>query len=153
MTMMTLTERGMAVPHFDLAAHKADRHDITSKTFWAFVERVHPYTELSIEALFNLYTSVRYVDDAKIPGDIIECGVHMGGSVMMIALALIERTYSRRKIFALDTFTGFVRRSEDLDVDQRTGAAACELEEPPSDYTGHSQHAISRIQQSTHRKG
>lgn len=134
--MMTLAQRGMVVPHFDLAVQKEHHHDITSELFWDFAARVQPYTELSIAALFNLYTSVRYVVEAKIPGDIVECGVHMGGSVMMIALALMESNDSSRDVFALDTFTGFVRRTEDLDVDLRTGAVACEPEENAMDYTG-----------------
>lgn len=37
--------------------------------------------------------------------------------------------------FALDTFTGFVRRTEGLDIDIETGNAACIPSDAPDDYT------------------
>jgi hypothetical protein len=40
-----------------------------------------------------------------------------------------------RRLFALDTFTGFVRRHEKLDVDARTGQPVC-FPEDQIDYTG-----------------
>jgi hypothetical protein len=118
----------MPRPPFNLDAHKVDHHDITDERFWYFVTQVHEFTELSVAALFNLYTAVRYVVEAGISGDIVECGVHMGGSVMLMEHVLLSDTADRR-LFALDTFTGFVRRTDDLDVDLRTGAAACLMDE------------------------
>ena len=39
-----------------------------------------PFTMTSIERMYGLYRAVRYVVDQDIPGDIVECGVWMGGS-------------------------------------------------------------------------
>lgn len=131
---MTLEQRGISLPHFDLSVEKELHHDITDEQFWSLAASVRPYTELSVGAMFNLYSAVRYVLDASIPGDVVECGVHMGGSVMLMEHVLLTDDHNRR-LFALDTFRGFVRRSEELDVDLRTGAAACSVEEQPMDYS------------------
>lgn len=132
--LMTLAKRGMPRPPLDLEVEKANHFDITDDQFWSVVPQVYDFTELSIGALFNLYSAVRYIVEAGIPGDLVECGVHMGGSIMLIEHVLLHDTAPRR-LFALDTFTGFVRRSEELDLDLRTGAAACPLEESGLDYT------------------
>ena len=133
--MMTLNDRGIPKPPLDMGIQKQHHPDIVDDNFWELVNRVHDYTELPTAVLFNLYSAVRYVAAAEIPGDIIECGVHMGGSVMMMELALLDVEKSTsRKIFALDTFTGFVRRTEGLDVDLRSRADVCHPEEG-ADYT------------------
>ena len=131
--LVTLAERGMVLPPLNLDAEKAGHHDLTDERFWYLVKQVHAFTELSVGALFNLYTAVRYIIDAGVPGDLVECGVHMGGSVMLMEHLLLSDKATRR-LFALDTFTGFVRRTEDLDVDMRTGTAACLIDQAV-DYT------------------
>jgi O-methyltransferase len=94
------------------------------------------YSELPTEILFNLYSAARYIADANIAGDFVECGVHLGGSIMMMEHALLlGDNQPGRRIFALDTFSGFVRRTEGLDVDIETGAAACIPSEGVDDYT------------------
>jgi len=133
--MMTLEQRGLPRPPFDLQSEQANHFDITDQRFWSIVDRVQAYTELSVAALFNLYSAVNYIIDGGIDGDVVECGVHMGGSVMLMEHLLLGDA-KRRRLFALDTFTGFVRRSEEYDVDLRTGDAACAVEESPIDFTG-----------------
>lgn len=63
------------------------------------------YTMTSPERMYALYQSVKYVLDADIPGDIVECGVWKGGSSMIIADTLHESD-SNKKIFLYDTFEG-----------------------------------------------
>ena len=45
--------------------------------------------------------------------------------MMMEHALLLGDTHPDRRIFALDTFTGFVRRTDELDIDIETGAKAC----------------------------
>ena len=90
--------------------------DIQEPEFWAMVHDVWDYTVLGTAALYNIYTSVHYVVKAHIPGDFVECGVFMRGSVMFTAELCKQRNLADRSIYALDTFRGFVRRSA-LDVD------------------------------------
>jgi hypothetical protein len=50
----------------------------------------------------------------------------MGGSVMMMEYALLkDDKQADRRVFALDTFFGFVRRNEELDIDIQTGLPVC----------------------------
>src|SRR5271154_169713 len=48
---------------------------------------VAPYTLVTLDSLASLWWQIRYLDRAKIPGALVECGVRMGGSAAMMALA------------------------------------------------------------------
>lgn len=124
--MMTLMQRGAIKPELDLIGQKQEYCDIIGDEFWSLVPLVYDYTELPIPVLFNLYSAARYILSAGIPGDFVECGVFMGGSIMMMEHVLLRHDPSQdRRVFALDTFSGFVRRSDGLDVDIMTGAPVC----------------------------
>jgi len=120
--MQTLAERGHAPNPLDLELEKKRHPDIVDEEFWSLVPVVWDYTVLSTGALYNLYSATKYIIDARISGDFIECGVHMGGSVMIVEHILLAGDFdAERRIFALDTFSGFVRRNEDFDIDIATG--------------------------------
>lgn len=70
------------------------------------VHRVGPYTMTSPERIYNLRESVRYVVHHNIPGDFVECGVWKGGSMMAIALTLIDLGVTDRRLRLYDTFDG-----------------------------------------------
>ncbi|MBS0171440.1 MAG: class I SAM-dependent methyltransferase [Nitrospira sp.] len=72
----------------------------------ATIRRVQPYTMTSPERLFALIQAVRYVSNAGIPGDIVECGVWKGGSMMAAALTLLECQDRSRDVHLFDTFEG-----------------------------------------------
>lgn len=132
--MFTLAQRGIHINR-DLNLEKGYHKDITDETFWSIVQQVWEYSELPTEILYNLYNAARYIVNSGIAGDFVECGVHLGGSVMMMEHALLlGDTEADRRIFALDTFTGFVRRTEGLDVDIETGADACIPSDGLDDY-------------------
>jgi hypothetical protein len=46
------------------------------------IRAVKPYTATSSERVASLVAATRYVARAGIPGDIVECGVWRGGSMM-----------------------------------------------------------------------
>jgi O-methyltransferase len=90
--------------------------------FMDLFQQVSPYTMTSVEALFALYTSVNYVLDRQIPGDIVECGVWRGGSALLAALILKARNVSDRQLYLYDTFEGMPTPTEfDVDKYGRTG--------------------------------
>ncbi len=90
--------------------------------FMDLFQQVKPYTMTSIEALFALYTSVNYVLDREIPGDILECGVWRGGSALLAALIMKARNVSDRQLYLYDTFQGMPTPTEfDVDKYGRTG--------------------------------
>ena len=66
----------------------------------------------------------------------MECGVLVGGSIMMVEHVLKRYdTSSSRRVFALDTFRGFVRRDQDLDISIRDGRAVCHPSSTLLDYS------------------
>jgi hypothetical protein len=66
----------------------------------------------SSERVSALCHAVRYVTRSKIPGDIVECGVWRGGSMMAAAMTfLIEQDLSRT-LYLFDTFDGMTPPTE-----------------------------------------
>jgi O-methyltransferase len=63
-------------------------------------------TMTSQERMYALYQAVKYVSQAKVPGDFVECGVWKGGSAMLMAHTLLGLNETGRKIYLYDTFTG-----------------------------------------------
>jgi hypothetical protein len=81
----------------------------TKSTFRQLYERVKPYTMTSIDALYAMHNATEYVVKAGIPGDIVECGVWRGGSMMMAALTLLGLGDTGRRLICFDTFAGHPR--------------------------------------------
>ena len=72
----------------------------------AIIRAVRPYTMTSPERLFALIQAVRHVSAAAIPGDIVECGVWRGGSMMAAAMTLMDCGDAQRGLHLFDTFEG-----------------------------------------------
>ena len=73
------------------------------------------YTMTSAERLAALCDAVRYVAQQRIPGDIVECGVWRGGSMMAVARTLLQVGDAGRNLHLFDTFEGMTDPG-DLDV-------------------------------------
>jgi O-methyltransferase len=76
---------------------------------------VRPYTMTSNERVIMLMRSVRYVVEHQIPGDIVECGVWRGGSMMAVARALLRAKDTSRRLWLFDTYQGMPPH-RDVDV-------------------------------------
>jgi hypothetical protein len=88
----------------------------------AIVSRVAPYTLTSLDRRAGLILAVDYVVKQGIAGDIVECGVWRGGSMMAVALALMARGDTSRHLYLYDTYEGM---SEPTAEDRsHTGEAA-----------------------------
>jgi len=85
--------------------------------FRAALEKVRRYTMTTVERLYALWSSVGYVAQAGLPGDLVECGVWRGGSVMMMALELLRRGAADRRLWLYDTFAGLPMPDAAVDVD------------------------------------
>jgi O-methyltransferase len=88
----------------------------------ATCQYVQPYTMTSRERVFALCKGVEYIIKQEIPGDIVECGVWKGGSMMAIARTLMDNK-SIRTLHLFDTFEGMPRPA-DVDKDCHGEAAA-----------------------------
>lgn len=83
----------------------------------ATIRAAMPYTATSIERITCLIESVNYIERYKIPGDIVECGVFRGGSIMAAALTLLDLKKTDRHLYLFDTFEGMPDPgNEDLDA-------------------------------------
>lgn len=70
------------------------------------IEFVKAFTMTSYQRLVTLSRSIQYIEEFNIEGDIVECGVWKGGSIMMAALKLIELKSLNRDLFLFDTYEG-----------------------------------------------
>lgn len=76
------------------------------------IVRALPFTQTSPERLFALCEAVRYIAANDIPGDVVECGVWKGGSMMAVAHTLCQIKDRSRHLFLFDTFEGMTEPSE-----------------------------------------
>ncbi|WP_395019644.1 TylF/MycF/NovP-related O-methyltransferase [Dongia sp.] len=89
------------------------------------IRKVTPFTMTSHERLASLCQAVAYVVKNRIEGDIIECGVWKGGSMMAAALALKHLGDTQRSLFLFDTFEGMSEPSEaDVQASDKQTATA-----------------------------
>jgi hypothetical protein len=71
----------------------------------------------SPERMVNLSRAVDYLVSSQIEGDIVECGVWKGGSMMLIAKRLDRHGLKNKKLFLFDTFEGMsTPGSEDISM-------------------------------------
>jgi O-methyltransferase len=76
------------------------------------VRVVRPYTLTSVRRIVALCDAVRYVTRNQIPGDIVECGVWKGGSMMAIARTLMHAGDQSRHLYLFDTYEGMTAPSD-----------------------------------------
>jgi O-methyltransferase len=105
-------------PPMILAGAHPDFDDATL----SLCDYIRPYTMGSRERIYALRKSVEYIVQHEIPGDVVECGVWKGGSMMAAARTLMEFG-AKRRLHLFDTFEGM---SEPTAVDMNFAAQAAE---------------------------
>jgi O-methyltransferase len=90
------------------------------------IERVRSFTMTSSERISALCHAVRYIAKHRIAGDIVECGVWRGGSMMAAALTLQAEQDISRTLHLFDTFAGMPPPSE-IDRAAQSGRTAASL--------------------------
>ena len=94
------------------------------------ISRARPYTLTGIDRMIALSNAVTHVADNDIPGDIVECGVWRGGSMMLAALTLMAHGETDRLLHLYDTFEGMSSPTgDDVSFDDRT--AQSQLDDDP----------------------
>lgn len=83
---------------------------------------VQSFTMTSKERILALRKSVEYIIEQDIPGDIVECGVWKGGSMMVVARTLLEKGVDNRTLYLFDTFEGMAEPT-DVDINYLGNAA------------------------------
>jgi hypothetical protein len=116
--MKTLVKKVLNRVGLEVKAYKAT-DDLLFEAFPDLSEKeretvlaVKPFTMTSVERIVCLINAVSYIADNKIAGDIAECGVWRGGSMMTVALTLMARRDTKRKLYLYDTFEGMSAPTE-----------------------------------------
>jgi hypothetical protein len=82
---------------------------------------VQDFTMTSPERVAALCDATRYLVRNGIGGDIVECGVWRGGSMMAVARTLVQLGDTSRELFLYDTYTGMTDPTDaDADAHGRT---------------------------------
>jgi O-methyltransferase len=67
--------------------------------------------------ILALIYGVKHIERWRIPGDVVECGVWKGGSMMVAARTLLNLGSTARSLYLFDTFEGMVAPTEkDIDL-------------------------------------
>lgn len=90
------------------------------------ISAVKGFTMTSYERQVVLLRAIDYLTENQIAGDIVECGVWKGGSMMLIARRLLQLSDTSRKLFLFDTFEGMSEPNE-KDVSAIDNSTAVEL--------------------------
>jgi O-methyltransferase len=93
-----LAEIETDIDGLDVAKHDED--------FQWIVNNIRPYTMLSMERLFALYTGAKAVCSRQLSGNFVECGVAGGGSSALLAWVIKKFSAEPRTLFCCDTFEG-----------------------------------------------
>ena len=101
-----------------------------SETEQRIISAAKPFTMTSIESMAALINAVTYVTQNGIPGDIAECGVWRGGSMMIVAQTLLAHGDRSRSLYLFDTFEGMSSPTEE-DKSLDDVSAAIQLERDP----------------------
>ena len=78
----------------------------------AIITAARPFTKTNVERMAALVNAVNYVVQSKVPGDIAECGVWRGGSMVVVARTLLLNGDASRSLYLYDTFEGMSAPSE-----------------------------------------
>lgn len=94
---------------YETGKARLEYFDISDEFFASLIHLVNPHTltfASGVEAPWALYQAIEYIVRNDIPGDIVECGVWSGGSMLLAAHALKHFGDTSRRIYLYDTFTG-----------------------------------------------
>lgn len=79
------------------------------------IDDVSKFTLTSPERIVSLIRAIKHIEKNKIGGEIVECGVWKGGSIMAVLKVLNELKSFDRDIYLYDTFEGM---SEPTELDE-----------------------------------
>lgn len=103
---------------FDLVRYPAQLPADVTQDITETCKVVAPYTMTSPQRILALCEAVRYIHATSVEGDIVECGVWKGGSMMAVARTLLKLQGAHRNLFLFDTFEGMSPPTEhDVAID------------------------------------
>lgn len=92
----------------------------------AAIESARGYTMVDIHQQFLAYALARYIAEASLPGDLVECGVWRGGVSALMLRGLMAGGANHKRLWMYDTFQGMTAPS-DKDLQIQSGRSAQEI--------------------------
>jgi O-methyltransferase len=87
------------------------------------LDRVAPYTMTGLDRQVSLVQAVRHLVRSRVQGCFVECGVWRGGSMMAVALTLLQEGDTSRDLYLFDTFAGMSEPTKDDESFDGTAAS------------------------------
>lgn len=85
--------------------------------FLPIYEACRRFTMTSAQRMFAVYKAIAYIEQAGVPGDVVECGVWRGGSMMVAMHALMKLHGPTRRFHLFDTYEGLPEPdANDVDI-------------------------------------
>lgn len=78
----------------------------------SIINSVYAYTMTYPNTIYSLIECVKWVINNKISGDIVECGVWKGGSMLTIIKTLLNLNSKDKNLYLYDTFEGWPEKTE-----------------------------------------
>jgi hypothetical protein len=85
---------------------------ISDKEFQGIFHLIRPFTMLSEERLYSIFSLAKRVCIENITGDFVECGVAAGGSTVLLAYLIKKYSKNTRYLYAFDSFDGMPEPTE-----------------------------------------
>jgi O-methyltransferase len=103
---------------FEVTRYRAKKLHLpdVSTDFVEIYRKVCAYTMTSPERIVSLCEAAKYVQANNIEGDVVECGVWKGGSMMAVAETFLKSGDTSKNLYLFDTFEGMPLPT-DNDVD------------------------------------
>lgn len=131
--LLSLARGALRRSGFDLVRYRDPTPPDFDPTTRATIAATMPYTMTSQERIAALREAVLYLVRHAIPGDIVECGVWRGGSMMAAARTLLEVGDTSRDLWLYDTFSGMVEPTTRDHRRDGANAAALLAKHDPTD--------------------
>jgi len=119
--------RGVRALGFDLVRYDALPRDLDPEIA-RIVRLSHRHSMTSLPRLVALCESVKYIVENQIEGDLVECGVWKGGSMIAVANMLLALGDRSRNLHLYDTYEGMTEPTErDVEFTGKTAGALLAL--------------------------
>jgi len=79
---------------------------------------ISPISTMSTSRIVAILEAIKYIENKNIPGDLVECGVFMGGNIALSVGYMSELGIINRSFWAYDTFSG-VPKNELVENDRQ----------------------------------
>ena len=112
------------------------------------------FTMTSVEKMYAMYKATEYLIRNEIEGDIVECGVWKGGSMMISALTLLRMNETNRSLYLYDTYEGMAKpTARDIKIFDQSSALKSWKKKKKDDYIEWCYASIEEVRKNLYSTG